>query len=110
MTALCGGIDLGGTKIEARLFAGPQAETRDVRRVPTPTGGFEAMMDALVAQASWLDAVADGPVAIGLAVPGIVDPATGVCFAANVPSSGRALGPMVDDGIGEAVGHRRRLR
>ena len=37
----CGGLDLGGTKIEARLFS-PGLDLLDTRRIPTPTGGIYA--------------------------------------------------------------------
>ena len=55
MTALiCGGIDLGGTKIEARLFDGPEASTTELRRIPTPRESYAAMLEALEEQIRWL--------------------------------------------------------
>ncbi len=90
----CGGIDLGGTKIEARLFDGPDHATVAVRRVPTPTDSYAAMMAALIGQIEWLDAEADTrDMPIGIAVPGLVDPRTGLVFAANVRASGHAVAP-----------------
>ena len=51
---MIGGIDLGGTKIEARLFD-EGLETLAVQRVPTPRGSFEAFMAALTGQIDWPD-------------------------------------------------------
>lgn len=89
-----GGIDLGGTKIEARLFEGPQAKTADVRRIPTPQDSYAALLDRLVEQIDWLIAASGGEsnMPIGIAVPGIVDARTGVVFAANIPGSGQSIG------------------
>jgi len=49
MTAY-GGIDLGGTKIEARLFDA-SFEEQDRKRIDTPNGSYEAMLAALLEQA-----------------------------------------------------------
>lgn len=70
---LCGGIDLGGTKIEARLFEGPEARTVETRRIPTPQGNFEDMMTALEAQVGWLESRASG-LPVGVAVPQEIAP------------------------------------
>ncbi|WP_373635070.1 ROK family protein [Yoonia sp. SS1-5] len=84
---ICGGIDLGGTKIEARIFEGPAANTAQVQRIPTPTTSFDAMLDGLSEQIDWLVASSASPeMPIGIAVPGIVDPETGIVFAANIPT------------------------
>ena len=49
---MIGGIDLGGTKIEACLFDAGLTEIAR-RRVPTPADSFEALLDALVALAHY---------------------------------------------------------
>ena len=124
---MIGGIDLGGTKIEARLFDGPDARTVDLRRCPTPQDSYEALLDAVSDQIRWLEARAGDPhLPVGLAMPGTLDPATGISFAANVPTTGRAPTydlaarharpvPVVNDGmafalseatVGAAAGHR----
>ncbi|HBS98565.1 MAG TPA: hypothetical protein DEB47_01585, partial [Citreicella sp.] len=51
----CGGLDLGGTKIEARLFS-PGLDLLDTRRIPTPTGGLDALLEAVADQLHWLEA------------------------------------------------------
>jgi N-acetylglucosamine kinase len=99
-----GGIDAGGTKLDAQLF---DADMQVVahRRIAAPAGGFDAFADALAEQARWLmhtSGEADLPIGIGL--PGIVDPDTGETTAANVPASGRNVAAALRARLGrEAV-------
>lgn len=89
---MIGGIDLGGTKIEARVFDGPNAHTVAVRRVPTPLDSYDALCGGLIAQIDWLEAEAGDPaLPIGISVPGILNPDTGESFASNVPTTGHSL-------------------
>lgn len=88
---MIGGIDLGGSKIEARLFDGPEAITRTRHRIPTPAMDYAALVEALVAQVRWLETQAGTALPVGVALPGIIDPASGICTAANVPVTGRTL-------------------
>lgn len=100
--AFCGGIDVGGTKIEAQLF-GPDLTPLARRRLPTPNRDFRAFVQALAVQAEWLMAqTADRGAPIGVALPGIVDPATGASTAANLPIGGRD----VAEALREACGRR----
>ncbi len=87
MTA--GAIDVGGTKIESRLFdAG--LRTIATRRVPTPAGDFESFVAALEAETRWLlDGAGNPALPVGIGLPGLMDPSSGLCFAANLPISGR---------------------
>ena len=101
--APCGGIDLGGTKIEARLLDGAGALTRAVRRVPTPAHDFDAMVGALAAEVAWLEGLAGGPIPVGLAAPGVVDATTGAVHAANLPGAGRSLAAALRERSGRAV-------
>ena len=66
----CGGIDLGGTKIEARLFDGPETLPLSARRIATPRDSFEALLQALADMVNWLESEADGPIPIGLSMMG----------------------------------------
>lgn len=96
---MIGAIDIGGTKIEARVF---DAAARSIqsRRLPTPRDGFDSFIDALSDQIGWIEAqVANGPetgaktdVPIGLSLAGYVDPDTGRAIAANLPIGGRDVG------------------
>lgn len=89
MAMICGAIDLGGTKIEARLF-GAGMTGADISRVATPTESYGHFMQALCGQIDWLCATAGAPdLAIGLSLAGVIDPATGRAFAANIPITGQ---------------------
>jgi len=95
---ICGGIDLGGTKIEARLFDGPDTTTVEMRRIPTPLDSYAALLDAMLAQIDWLTSLPDqADMPIGIAVPGMVAPDNGQMFAANIPASGQRLGHDLGD-------------
>ena len=75
------GIDLGGTKIEA-IALDADGRERFRRRVPAPRDSYEATLDAiagLVADAR--KAVGDSSVGIGM--PGVISPATGLVKNAN---------------------------
>lgn len=99
---LRGGIDLGGTKIEARLFEGPEARTVETRRIPTPKESFGAMMEALEAQISWLEGHATG-LPVGVAVPGLIDPLTQENFASNIPATGHSVARTLAQSFGRPV-------
>lgn len=87
----CGAIDLGGTKIEARLFD-EQMVTRGTHRIPTPHDNFDEFIDALAGQVRWLERQADDPaLPVAVSLAGIIDPRTGVATASNVPSSGHSV-------------------
>ncbi|WP_068118845.1 ROK family protein [Tropicimonas marinistellae] len=97
---LCGAIDLGGTKIEARLF-GPGMETLELRRRPTPISDFDSFVAGLSEQISWLmDSAGNPGLPVGIGIPGLIDKATGECFASNVPVSGRRLGAALAEVFG----------
>lgn len=98
-----GAIDLGGTKIEARLFDGAM-QTLDLRRVPTPSGDFDAFLAALIQQVRWLETRAGDPaLPVALSIAGVIDPETGICTAANIPVTGRALGAALRARLGRAL-------
>jgi glucokinase len=85
-----GGIDLGGTKIQAVVVNGRNSVTGDARR-PTPTKGgppaVAAEMAATLAEAA--DAAGVEPAslaAVGVGSPGVIDAAAGtVASARNLP-------------------------
>ena len=99
-----GGIDAGGTKLDAQLFdADMQVIAK--RRIPAPRQDFDSFADALADQARWLMAQSGMPdLAIGIGLPGIVDPATGATTAANLPATGRDVAAALRARLGrEAV-------
>ena len=100
---LAGGVDLGGTKIEARLFAGDGLDTVETRRVPTPRD-FAAMIAALADAAAWLRGRAGDPaLPVGLALPGTLDLAAGTCRAANLPDGGGPVGAALAAAAGAPI-------
>ncbi len=95
--ALCGGIDLGGTKIEAALFDSLfQPIVR--RRMTTPVNSYEALRDALVCEVAWLRDLANQPeLRIGIGLPGLVDPVSGISVTSNLPANGHTLAQDLGD-------------
>lgn len=87
---LTGGIDLGGSKIEAALFD-ERLDRLTVRRIPTPREDYEQLLEALAEQIDWLRREAGGNPRIGIGCPGFFDPATGLAHTANLPAKGRPL-------------------
>lgn len=104
---LRGGIDLGGTKIQAAIVT-PEGEVVGNSRGPTPTKGgpadvVEAMADALreAAQAASVDSASlEG---VGVGAPGQINDATGeVAGAVNLPGWDGSFG--VTAALAEALG------
>lgn len=89
---LCGGIDLGGTKIEATLFDG-DLNPITIRRVATPRTSYSDLLDAICAEVAWLRNQTGQPgLPIGVGIPGLIDPVSGYSVTANLPANGKPLG------------------
>ena len=100
---MVGAIDLGGTKIEACLFDA-QLHALDSRRTPTPGDSYAALLDAIVAQCQWLRTIAADPhLPIGIGIPGLVDPKTGLSNTANLRSMGQPLQADLRRRLGDAI-------
>jgi fructokinase len=63
------GVDLGGTKIEARLL-GPDGTELWRERIATPQGRYEAIVAALAAQVRRAEAASPGAFTVGIGTPG----------------------------------------
>jgi fructokinase len=74
------GIDLGGTKIEG-IALDPAGNTIARRRVPTPRGDYAATVEAVAALAEELER--ESPATVGVGMPGVISPATGLVKNAN---------------------------
>jgi len=76
------GIDLGGTKIEGAALAG---DGRLVlrRRVPTPSGDYDAIIAAVRDLVLALEAGLGEHATVGVGIPGALSPATGLVKNAN---------------------------
>ena len=109
-TAPRGGIDLGGTKIQAAIVT-VKGEVIGDAKLPTPTkGGPEdvarQMAEALTQAAGGADLASDSLGGIGVGSPGDVDEATGVVSEArNLPSwdGSFELGPWLENALGAPV-------
>jgi glucokinase len=97
-TALRGGLDLGGTKIQA-VVVGPRNEVLGQSRRPTPTAGpravAEAMAGALRDAATAAGTDPSKLAGVGVGAPGVIDSVAGtVAHAGNIPGWGLAF-PIV---------------
>ncbi|MGH8180123.1 MAG: ROK family protein, partial [Steroidobacteraceae bacterium] len=80
---LYGGMDVGGSKIEAGLFD-EQFRALERRRVETACATYEELLTCVVGEARWLDALAGGAVDLGIGLPGLVDQMTGRAMTSNL--------------------------
>ena len=76
------GIDLGGTKIAAILMDKAD-NTRREQRIPTPQGDYDGTLAAMVSLVEEFAAIEGGDTPVGIAMPGSIDPATGLVQNAN---------------------------
>lgn len=97
-----GALDVGGTKIEARLFDN-KLEVLDRQRFPTAKGSYDELLAAIGSAVAWLDQTAGTKVALGVGLPGLIDPATGISMTSNVPATGHTLGADLSARIGRAI-------
>jgi len=99
------GVDLGGTKIEAAVL------DRDGgvllrRRVPTPAGDYAATVRAVRELVLGIEAALGREAHVGIAMPGVISPATGLVKNANSTClNGRAF----DRDLGAALGRELRF-
>jgi predicted NBD/HSP70 family sugar kinase/fructoselysine-6-P-deglycase FrlB-like protein len=100
--AAYGAIDVGGSKIEAALF-GEDMQPIEKRRIGTRKQSYAELLDAIVEQADWLQALAGKPTTIGIGLPGLIDPATGLSVTSNLPATGRSLGADLSARLGHPV-------
>lgn len=82
---IAGGIDLGGTKIEAQLF-NESWHLTDKRRLLTPAN-YDDLLSAVCEQVNWLKRNSPN-LPIGIAAAGLVNKLDGTSMAANLPSNG----------------------
>ena len=75
------GIDLGGTKIEVMALDRAGAEILR-HRIPTPAG-YDATVEALAGLARDAEARLGGTGSVGVCIPGVISPATGLVKNAN---------------------------
>jgi fructokinase len=76
------GLDLGGTKIEG-IALDPDGLELVRRRVSTPRGDYTATVETVAALAELLEREAGGKATVGVGMPGVISPASGVVKNAN---------------------------
>lgn len=97
------GIDLGGTKMEALAL---DATGRELcrKRVATPRSSYDEILSALVALIASVEAECGARGSIGLGIPGITSPATGLVKNANTTLLiGHALDRDLEQRLGRPV-------
>ena len=82
---IAAGIDLGGTKIEAQVFA-PDWSLASRKRWPTPKD-YPTLLTAMTEAIHWCDAHAPG-LPVGISAAGLINPATGLALTSNLPATG----------------------
>jgi fructokinase len=76
------GVDLGGTKMESIALDGDGRELCR-KRVATPRGSYEEILSALVQLIESVEAECGARGSLGLGIPGVTSPATGLVKNAN---------------------------
>jgi fructokinase len=97
------GIDLGGTKIEGLAL---DAEGHELcrRRVATPRGSYDEIVAALGQLVETIEESCGGQGSIGIGIPGIVSPATGLIKNANTTLlNGRPLHQDIEARLSRSV-------
>lgn len=97
------GVDLGGTKIEVRVF--DEAGKEHVRRrVPTPHTGYDSALDELAQLILEAEREASVRCSVGVGMPGAISPKSGRVFNAyNTPFNGRRLQHDLQEKLGREV-------
>lgn len=97
---IAGGIDLGGTKIEASVFDADWQPV-ETRRVSTPRDSYDDLLTALAGQVSWLRETSDNNnLPLGIGTPGIFNIQSGLATTANLPANGMPLRADLSERIG----------
>ena len=99
------GIDIGGTKIEAAALDADGA-IRLRRRVPTPAGDYPGIIATVTVLITDIEAELGPAESIGIGIPGMLSPATGLVKNAN---STCLIGRPFDRDLAAALGRPVRL-
>ncbi len=99
------GIDLGGTKIEALALDAEGIELCR-QRVPTPQGSYEDIVARVVELVLAVESACGAQASIGLGIPGIASPATGLVKNANTTA---LIGHPLDKDLAARLGRPVRL-
>ena len=97
------GVDLGGTKIEVAAL-NRDGEIAYRRRIATPTEGYKFTLEAIAALVEQAEAELGARGTVGIGIPGVISPATGVVKNANSTLlNGHALDRDISARLGREV-------
>jgi fructokinase len=97
------GIDLGGTKIEG-VCLDREGNVAARRRVPTPQGDYDGTVRAIAEVVAHLEQETASRSTVGVGMPGIISPATGLVKNANsLCLNGKALDRDLSTALGRPV-------
>src|SRR4029079_16251224 len=99
------GIDLGGTKIEG-IVLDAGGEVRGRARVPAPRGDYRKTIETIVGLVRALERPLGEIATVGVGIPGVISPATGLVKNAN---STWLIGHPLGDDLPRALGRPVRL-
>jgi fructokinase len=99
------GVDLGGTKIEAIAIDSAGRELAR-RRVPSPARDYDAIVAAIVGLVAELESALGATGSVGVGIPGVTSPATGLVKNANTTV---LIGRPFDRDLGARLGREVRL-
>ncbi len=99
------GIDLGGTKVEA-IALDPSGRELARLRAPTPAGDYPGTLAVIADMVAALESRTGETGSVGVGIPGILSPATGVVKNAN---STMLIGRPLDQDLEAALGRPVRL-
>ena len=95
------GLDLGGTKLEARVFASDWSELSR-RRIETPNE-YSSLLSSLAELIAWGELEAGGVVPTGVSAAGIVEPKSQRMLTSNLCATGKRLPADLAETIGRPV-------
>jgi fructokinase len=99
------GLDLGGTKIEG-IALGPDGTEQFRRRIDTPRGDYDGTVAAIVDLVRAIEDATGQRGTVGIGMPGIISPATGLVKNAN---STWLIGHPLQEDLRRALGRDVRL-
>jgi len=97
---IAAGIDLGGTKIEAQVFAADWSLAAR-HRWPTPKD-YPALVTAMARAIQWCETHAPN-LPIGISAAGLINPATGLALTSNLPATGKPFPQDIAAAAGRPV-------
>ena len=95
------GLDIGGTKIETRVFGDDWAEIARTR-CDTPTN-YAGLIAAVTEQVRLAEAKTGLLSAVGVGAAGLLNPQTGLTLTANLPASDRPFPQDITTSVGRPV-------